>query len=236
MTQGRPRSGERGRGGAHDRGGSLAGPGGAREPARVTDGAARPAGQRQGCRADRSGDRARVFPCAAGLGGARKRRPNSPARSTGSSMPARCSRQGTAPHATYLFKHALVQDAAYGTLLREPRRALHARIAETLESQFADIAESQPELLARHCTEAGLIEKAAVLWGKAGQRSLARSALIEADSAIHPRARPDRGFARHAGAAARSRSSFRSRSQHRSSMSKVMRRRKPERPWSGHAC
>ena len=46
-------------------------------------------------------------------------------------------RQGVPPHATYLFKHALVQDAAYGTLLREPRRALHARIAETLESQFA---------------------------------------------------------------------------------------------------
>ena len=89
-------------------------------------------------------------------------------------------RQGVAPHATYLFKHALVQDAAYGTLLREPRRALHARIAEVLESQFAEIAESQPELLARHCTEAGLIEKAAGLWGKAGQQSLTRSALIEA--------------------------------------------------------
>ena len=89
-------------------------------------------------------------------------------------------RQGVPPHATYLFKHALVQDAAYGTLLREPRRALHARIAEALESQFADIAESQPELLARHCTEAGLIEKAAGLWGKAGQRSLERSALVEA--------------------------------------------------------
>ena len=74
----------------------------------------------------------------------------------------------------------LVQDAAYGTLLREPRRALHARIAETLESQFAEIAENQPELLARHCTEAGLIEKAAGLWGKAGQRSLERSALVEA--------------------------------------------------------
>ena len=64
-------------------------------------------------------------------------------------------RQGVPPHATYLFKHALVQDASYGTLLREPRRALHARIAETLESQFAEIAESQPELLARHYTEAG---------------------------------------------------------------------------------
>jgi class 3 adenylate cyclase/tetratricopeptide (TPR) repeat protein len=88
-------------------------------------------------------------------------------------------RQGVPPHASYLFKHALVQDAAYGTLLREPRRALHARIAEALESQFTDIAESQPELLARHCTEAGRIEKAAGLWGKAGQRSLARAALLE---------------------------------------------------------
>ena len=68
-------------------------------------------------------------------------------------------RRGAPPHATYLFKHALVHDAAYGTLLREPRRALHARIAETLEGRFAEIAESQPELLARHCTEAGLIEK-----------------------------------------------------------------------------
>jgi predicted ATPase len=88
-------------------------------------------------------------------------------------------RQGTPPHASYLFKHALVQDAAYGTLLREPRRALHARIAETLESQFADIADNQPEMLARHYTEAGQIEKASGLWIKAGQRSLGRSALIE---------------------------------------------------------
>ena len=89
-------------------------------------------------------------------------------------------RQGVPPHTTYLFKHALVQDAAYGTLLREPRRALHARIADTIESQFADIADTQPELLAYHCTEAGLIEKAAGQWGKAGQRSLERSALVEA--------------------------------------------------------
>jgi class 3 adenylate cyclase/predicted ATPase len=89
-------------------------------------------------------------------------------------------RQGVPPHVRYLFKHALVQDTAYGTLLRDPRRALHARIAAVLESQFAEIAESQPELLARHCSEAGLIEKAASFWGKAGQRSLTRSALVEA--------------------------------------------------------
>jgi predicted ATPase len=89
-------------------------------------------------------------------------------------------RKGVPPHATYLFKHALVQEAAYGTLLRQPRRALHARIAGTLEDKFPEISENQPELLARHCTEAGRIEKAADLWGKAGQRSLARSALVEA--------------------------------------------------------
>jgi class 3 adenylate cyclase/tetratricopeptide (TPR) repeat protein len=89
-------------------------------------------------------------------------------------------RKGAPPHATYLFKHALVQDAAYGTLLRQPRRTLHARIADTLERQFPDIAEAQPDLLARHYTEAGLIDKAAVLWGKAGLRSIERSALVEA--------------------------------------------------------
>jgi predicted ATPase/DNA-binding SARP family transcriptional activator len=86
-------------------------------------------------------------------------------------------REGVPPNATYLFKHALVQDAAYQALLREPRCALHSRIAEALESQFA---ESQPELLAHHCSEAGLVEKAAGLWGKAGLQSLARSGLMEA--------------------------------------------------------
>jgi class 3 adenylate cyclase/predicted ATPase len=89
-------------------------------------------------------------------------------------------RQGVPPNASYLFKHALVQDAAYGTLLRGPRRALHARIAEVLEDEFPEMAENQPELLAHHCTEAGLVEKAAGLWGKAGQQSQARSALVEA--------------------------------------------------------
>jgi predicted ATPase len=88
--------------------------------------------------------------------------------------------RGMPPTAEYLFKHALVRDAAYGTLLREGRRALHARIADILERQFAEIAERQPELLARHYAEAGLIEKAARLWGKAGTQSLERSALVEA--------------------------------------------------------
>jgi class 3 adenylate cyclase/predicted ATPase len=91
-------------------------------------------------------------------------------------------RQGAAPDATYLFKHALVQDAAYGLLLREPRRELHARIAETLEG--SDVAETKPELLARHCADAGQFEKAALLWGKAGRRSAQRSALDEAAQQI----------------------------------------------------
>ena len=110
-------------------------------------------------------------------------------------------RQSAPPHASYLFKHALVQDAAYGTLLREPRRVLHARIAETLESRFPEIAERQPELLARHCAEAGQIEKAADLWAKAGQRSLARSVARRSSGAARPRPRPNRHPTRHAGVA-----------------------------------
>ena len=113
------------------------------------------------------------------------------------------TRQGGVPHATYQFKHALVQDAASGTLLREPRRKLHARIAETLENQFAEISENRPEVLARHCTEAGLIEKAAGLWGKAGLRSLERSALIEALAQLTRASGPDCDPARDACAAAR---------------------------------
>ncbi len=88
--------------------------------------------------------------------------------------------QGLPPESNYRFKHALVQDAAYGTLLREPRRKLHARIAQAIESQFADVAEHQPELVARHCTEAGLIEKGANYWLRAGRNAAARYANLEA--------------------------------------------------------
>jgi predicted ATPase len=94
-------------------------------------------------------------------------------------------RRGTGATTTYSFKHALVQDAAYETLLREPRRALHGRIAEALEKQFPDVAESRPELLAHHATEADLVEKAAHLWGKAGLQSLERSALLEATAQLN---------------------------------------------------
>jgi predicted ATPase len=89
-------------------------------------------------------------------------------------------RQGAPPHAIYLFKHALVRDAAYSTLLREPRRALHAAIANMLEVQFSEIAENQPEILARHLTEAGRTERAVEQWLKAGRRAAGRSAYAEA--------------------------------------------------------
>ena len=84
------------------------------------------------------------------------------------------------PEATYAFKHVLVQDAAYGTLLRGRRQELHARIAAVLEESYPDIVEQQPELLAHHCTHAGLTEKAIGYLGRAGRQSLARSAMIEA--------------------------------------------------------
>ena len=89
-------------------------------------------------------------------------------------------RRGTPPDAEYTFKHALVQDAAYSTLLRGRRQQIHARIAATLEDQFPDIVLAQPALLARHCAEAGLAEKAVAYWLKAGQQALARSAMTEA--------------------------------------------------------
>jgi class 3 adenylate cyclase/predicted ATPase len=93
-------------------------------------------------------------------------------------------RQDGAPYATYSFKHVLVRDAAHSTLLREPRRALHARIAETLESHFAEISESQPELIARHYREAGDVAKAVGYLSAAGDRALSHSALKEAHEHI----------------------------------------------------
>ena len=88
--------------------------------------------------------------------------------------------RGTAPHASYLFKHALVQDAAYSTLLRGRRQELHARVAAALEEHFADLVERQPELLAHHLTAAGNTERAVDQWLKAGQHAAARLAYLEA--------------------------------------------------------
>jgi predicted ATPase/class 3 adenylate cyclase len=89
-------------------------------------------------------------------------------------------RQNLPPHANYLFKHALVQDAAYSTLLRAPRQKLHARIATVLEQQFPERTSSEPELLARHFGEAGQVEVAISYWLKAGHRAAERSADEEA--------------------------------------------------------
>jgi len=88
--------------------------------------------------------------------------------------------RGTPPDAVYSFKHALVQDAAHGSLLRNARQQLHAEIAEALAAHSPEIVESQPELLAQHYAEAGLVEKAVAFWGKAGHRSVMRSAMAEA--------------------------------------------------------
>ena len=85
-------------------------------------------------------------------------------------------RQGAPPHATYLFKHALVQDAAYGSLLREPRRVLHARIAATLEDDGSVV----PEAKAHHLAQGGDLDRAACFWLAAGRRDAKRSANIEA--------------------------------------------------------
>jgi class 3 adenylate cyclase/predicted ATPase len=88
--------------------------------------------------------------------------------------------QGLPPASDYRFKHALIQDAAYENLLKSRRQALHRRTGEVLRYQFADTAAAEPELLAHHFTQAGLTEAAIEWWGTAGQRSLARSALVEA--------------------------------------------------------
>ena len=88
--------------------------------------------------------------------------------------------RGAPPHASYLFKHALVQDAAYGTLLRVRRQELHARVAAALEQDFADLVERQPELLAHHLTAAGDTERAVDQWLKAGQYAAQRLAHLEA--------------------------------------------------------
>jgi predicted ATPase len=89
-------------------------------------------------------------------------------------------RRGTPPEATYAFKHALVQDAAYGTLLRSRRRHLHTRIARILQDQFPQTMAAKPELLAHHCTEAGLAEAAVGYWLAAARLALARSSTVEA--------------------------------------------------------
>jgi class 3 adenylate cyclase/predicted ATPase len=89
-------------------------------------------------------------------------------------------RRGIPPEAIYVFKHALVQDAAYQSLLKSKRQQLHARIATILEERFPDTGEAAPEVLARHLTEAGLADRAISYWRRAGELAAARSANVEA--------------------------------------------------------
>jgi predicted ATPase len=93
-------------------------------------------------------------------------------------------RRGVPPDAEYTFKHALVQDAAYDTLLKSRRQQLHGRIATALERQFPEIGEGQPEVLARHYAEAGLLDKAVDYWLKAGRQAIARWAMPEAEAQL----------------------------------------------------
>jgi tetratricopeptide (TPR) repeat protein len=92
------------------------------------------------------------------------------------------SRRGAPPRASFMFKHALVQDAAYSTLLRSQRQELHARIAKALEQEFQEMIATQPETLAHHYSQAGLVDLAIEFWGRAGVRSADRSAHHEAVS------------------------------------------------------
>src|SRR6516162_4617539 len=84
--------------------------------------------------------------------------------------------RGAPPEAVYTFKHALVQDAAHGSLLRSTRQQLHAQIAQALETHFPEIIDNQPEIFAQHYAEAGFVERSVSYWGKAGHRSATRSA------------------------------------------------------------
>ena len=88
--------------------------------------------------------------------------------------------RGTSSDAVYIFKHALVQDAAHGSLLRSTRQQLHAQIAGALEAYSPELIDSQPEVFAQHYAEAGLVEKSVAYWSKAGRRSVARSAMAAA--------------------------------------------------------
>src|SRR5206468_3698717 len=90
--------------------------------------------------------------------------------------------RGLGPQAHYLFKHALIQDTAYQSLLKSKRQQLHQQIAHVLEEQFSETKETQPELLAHHYSEAGLIAQALPYWQQAGERATQRSAYVEAIS------------------------------------------------------
>jgi predicted ATPase/class 3 adenylate cyclase len=93
-------------------------------------------------------------------------------------------RRGSPPQTSYVFKHALVQDAAYGTLLLSSRQQLHAQTADVLERQFPEITEAQPELLAHHYQAAGIYDRAIACWQRSGTRARERSNYVEAEHAL----------------------------------------------------
>ncbi len=110
-------------------------------------------------------------------------------------------RRGTPPDAVYTFKHALVQDAAYNSLLKSRRQELHAKIARVIEERFPNIKTTEPEVLAHHLTEAGLAEAAIPLWQAAGELAVKRMAMTEAIAHLNqglelasglPRSSPER--------------------------------------------
>ena len=136
------------------------------DPARLADGPPRPAGAGQGGGADRRRDRPRVRLRAAGRGRADSAGAGAAgAPSTSWSPPSWSSAAATPPEASYIFKHALVQDAAYDSLLKSRRQQLHARIAQVLEEHFPETADAEPELLAHHLRRGGS--------GREGDRLLA---------------------------------------------------------------
>ena len=92
--------------------------------------------------------------------------------------------RGRPPRARYLFKHALIQDAAYASLLKSTRQQVHQQMAQVLETQFPALVETQPELVAQHYTAAGCAEQAVVYWQRAGQHASDRSAHLEAVSHV----------------------------------------------------
>ena len=95
--------------------------------------------------------------------------------------------RGQPPDAVYAFKHVLVQETAYNAVLRDRRAELHGRIAHTLAADFPEILENRPELIAQHCTEAGLDEEAVEFWREAGELAIARSAAHEAVAHLQAR-------------------------------------------------
>ena len=155
-------------------------PGDPADVAAIVDGAARPAwsGARGG--ADRRRDRTRLLLRAAARRGRAWRTRRCKLALERLAEADILLVQGLPPDSDYRFKHALIQDAAYENLLKSRRQVLHRRVAETLRDNVAATAAAEPELLAHHFTQAGLTEAAIEWWGKAGQRSLERSALVEA--------------------------------------------------------